>query len=722
MKKNAAILLLCMVVPCLWAQGIRDGAYSDTSGTNPPGASNDVPGAISTSASDNVTGAAGSSAGGTVTTSAASASNLPSPAANKLPLKRVVILTSGLAYYEHSGSVNGDAAIDLQFRVDAVNDALKTLIINDPVSSNPSVTYQSEQTLIQTLRSLSIDLSDEPGLALILSRLRGADVEILAPTLYAGRIIGIEYRAMAAAGFSTNVEPWLLLTTSQGMRTFNLKDISSISFKDPVIENDLNRGLDLIAASRNSNSRQLMVNLPGSGGRDVTISYVIPSPVWKVSYRLDLGQANPLFQGWAIVDNDSDNDWNNVTLSLVAGRPSSFIQNLYPPYYVSRPVLPLSIAGTADAVVYDRSYPSPSPASAYVQTESMMMDQAYDSTMMMRAAAAPQYEPSVNLAGGAAQTAAGSDAGGQFEFTIRNPVSLNRRMSAMFPLVESAIQARSLLIYSGGRYPRLGAEITNTSGMKLPAGPVTVYEGGVYAGDALLEFWNEDEKRLISFGEDLSVTASSGDTSTRLVSSVTVSGGVMTINRNLDFIKTYTFINSGSSAKTMIVEHNKTAQTELVTPAAAEQTASVYRFSIALPANGTSTLAVSERRPIQERITLLSQRPETILNYTTNQEIPANVREALQRAVELRRAVDAANAAVSDIEAQRTRLIADQDRIRRNLEAAGSQTQQGQEYLRRMTDIDSEIDALTPNLERAAANSRAAQQSYESYLNGLNLQ
>jgi len=635
---------------------------------------------------------------------------------SSLPLKRVVILTSGLAYYEHSGSVTGEVNIDLQFKLDAVNDALKTLIINDPYSANPSVTYQSEQTLLQTLRSLSIDLSDEPGLAIILSRLRGAEVNINAPTLYSGRITGIEYRAAASSGYASNTEPWLLLSTSQGIRAFNIKDINSINFKDTVIEQDLNRGLDLIAASRNSNSRQLMVNLPGSGRRDVTISYVIPSPVWKVSYRLDLGSREPLFQGWAIVDNDSDNDWNNVSLSLIAGRPTSFIQNLYPPYYVSRPVLPLSIAGTAEAAVHDRSYGVPSPA---YQTDSMVMME-----MEQSAYRAPSYaaSPTTNLAGGTVQTAAGSDAGGQFEFTLRNPVSLDRRMSAMLPLVESEINARSLLIYSGGKNPRLGAEITNTSGMKLPAGPVTVYDGGVYAGDALLEFWNENEKRLISFGEDLSITASTSDTSTRNVSTVTVSGGVMTITRNLIYNKTYTFINSGSVSKPVIIEHNKTSQTDLISPAAAEQTESLYRFNMMLPANNTAALVVSEQRPISERITLLSQRPETILSYTTNQEIPANVRTALQQAVELKRSVDAADTAVKDIEAQRTRLIADQDRIRRNLEAAGSQTPQGQEYLRRLTDLDSEIDALSPALEKAVSDSRTAQQVYESYLNGLNLQ
>ena len=640
---------------------------------------------------------------------------------NQIPLRRVVILTSGLAYYEHSGSISGDASINIPFRLDAVNDALKTLIVSDPSSVNPSVTYQSEQTLFQTLRSLQIDFSDEPGLAQILSRLRGAEVEIASPTPYTGRIAGIEYRPVASSYMMIN-EPWLLLSTTAGMRPFNLNEISSVVFKDPAIEQDVNRALDLIAASRNSFSRQLTVNLPGSGGRDVTISYVIPSPVWKVSYRLDLGAQRPLFQGWAIVDNDSDNDWNNVELSLVAGRPVSFIQNLYPPYYVSRPVLPLSIAGTAEAATYGRGYDTASDAAKAMAESSVMMDMYMAQEAPAERGRVLAASPSANLTGGVVETAAGSEAGGQFEFTIKNPVSLNRRMSAMLPLVESAIEARKLLIYSGtGRYPRLGAEITNSSGMKLPAGPITVYDGGVYAGDALIEFWNENEKRLISFGEDLSVTAAVGDTNTRAVSSVNVAGGVMTINRSLTFIKTYTFINSGSVSKSLVVEHNKTTQTELVSPQAAEQTAAAYRFNVTLPANRETVLAVSEQRPISERITLLSQRPETLLSYSTNQEIPAGVRQALQRAVELKQAADAADTAVKAVEAERNRITTDQDRIRRNLEAAGSQTQQGQEYLRRLVALDGEIDTLTANLDKANTSAKAAQEAYVNYLNTLNL-
>ena len=639
----------------------------------------------------------------------------------QLPLKRIVIFSSGLSYYEHSGDMTGPISIGIPFRLEAVNDALKSLIINDPESANPSVTYQSENTLLQTLRSLKVDLSDNPGMAVILSRLIGSEIEALVPGLHfatrqqgilSGRIAGIEYKPVIGAQFVSN-EPHLLVSTEFGLVSSSLNDIVTIKFKDPAIEKDLSRALDLIAESGNSSSRELKINLPGRGRRNVSISYVISSPVWKVSYRLDLQAEKPLFQGWAIIDNISDNDWNNVSLSLVAGRPSSFIQNLYPPYHVSRPVLPLSIAGTADAVVHDRS--SPTPQAAEVESMMMRMDSYAQLDERER-----RTLTTGNITGGTVQTATGSEAGGQFEFTIKNPVSLNRMMSAMLLLTESNIEARKFLIYSGtGRNPRLGAELTNTTGMKLPAGPITVYDGGVYAGDALIDFWNENEKRLISFGEDLSVTAAASDTSSRTVSSVNIAGGVMTINRSQNFIKTYTFINSGSDSKNMVVEHTKTTQTELVSPQAVEHTVSTYRFNLTLLPNRESTLTVNEMRPLSERITLLSLRTDAFLSYASNNEIPQNVRQALSLAVELRRAVEAAEAKVKEIEANRISLAADQDRIRRNLEAAGNQTAEGQEYLRRMTALDREIDAIAPALEKTTADAKTAQEAYERYLLGL---
>jgi hypothetical protein len=573
---------------------------------------------------------------------------------------------------------------------------------------------------------LGIDLSGNPGAAQILAGQRGAEIEVSAPNPIAGRILGIEYRPVGGTS-ETGREAYLSLYTEAGVRIIALKDIGSFSFKDPVLNADLKRALDLIALNRASRTRSLLVKLPGSGSRQVSLSYVIAVPVWKVSYRLDLGQSKPLFQGWAIIDNDSDTDWNNVELSLVSGRPVSFIQELYPPYYLNRPTLPLAIAGVAQARSHASGYGRqevPTYEDEEVQAEAMF-------EMAVDAKSARNYESvrSAPAPMAPVQAAAtGSAAGDQFAFTVRNPVTLLRRQSAMIPLVNSNIEAQKTLILSGSKamnsniHPELAAELTNTTGMKLPAGPITVFDGGTYAGDALLEFFSDKDKRFISYGEDLSVNASAANVINRVISTVTVNAGVMIINRRQIVERTYKVKNGSSESRRLIIEHPITGGAELTEPKTyLEKTDSIYRFVQNLSADKEISFIVKEESPISERIILTQLRLENFVSYSTNQEIPANVRRALAQAVELRQKNDVARQALTELESRRTRLYSDQDRVRSNLSAVGSSSDLGREYMRRMTELDKEIDGLKQDIEKATALVQSTQKDVENYIAGLKL-
>src|SRR5208283_3812985 len=78
----------------------------------------------------------------------------------------------------------------------------------------------------------------------------------------------------------------------------------------------------------------------GEGKREVRVGYVVENPIWKTSYRLVLNEkGKPFLQGWAVVENTQDEDWNNVRMALVSGRPISFQMDLYEPLYVKRPIV-----------------------------------------------------------------------------------------------------------------------------------------------------------------------------------------------------------------------------------------------------------------------------------------------------------------------------------------------------------------------------------------------
>jgi hypothetical protein len=72
------------------------------------------------------------------------------------------------------------------------------------------------------------------------------------------------------------------------------------------------------------------------------VSYTVAAPIWKTTYRVVLDdEGKPFFQGWAVVDNVSDEDWTDVRLSLISGTPVSFIQPIQKPFYRYRPVVPM---------------------------------------------------------------------------------------------------------------------------------------------------------------------------------------------------------------------------------------------------------------------------------------------------------------------------------------------------------------------------------------------
>jgi hypothetical protein len=451
--------------------------------------------------------------------------------------------------------------------------------------------------------------------------------------------------------------------------------------------------------------------------------------VWKVSYRLDLTEAKPRIQGWAIVDNSSDVDWTNVTLSLIAGQPVSFIQELYPPLYLQRPVVPLAIAGISAPTEFDSGYEAEANLDeSFAETADAMAPMAKKSREMP--APAPMLAASeVRSAGlGAAQTGAATAGIGElFEFTLKTPVTLARQKSAMLALVDTNLKAEKLSVFSGAKslaagsiHPQSCAWLTNETGLKLPAGPITVFDGGAYAGDALLGFFPLKERRLIAYGEDLSVSGAVETNETRNVDTVRIAKGVMTFVKQRIQTRVYVLKNAADTDRTMLIEHPIQAGATLVEPAQFEEkTDDTYRFLAALPANKTIRFSVRERTPLQESVGLARLSLDSLLAYSSSGDIPDNARAALAKAAEFRRKVDESNGTLSSLQAQRDERIQSQERIRLNLEAVGVESTQGKEYLKKLAESDAAIERLEGDIAKTRSSVQVAQEAFDKYVSGL---
>jgi len=203
--------------------------------------------------------------------------------AQELPVTRVVLFTSGVGFFERSGTVTGNAVVPLTFTEDQVNDVLKSLILRDPDGSVGVVGYPSQDPLERSLGSFALDLGGPGGLASLLPQLRGVSLTLWTPDEVTGRLIGIDSRTD-----KDRTEPWLTLATSEGLRVLPLSSVTQVKLLDPRLDQELGQALTLLAGSRDSRKKTVTARFEGAGTRTVTLGYIAEAPVWKTSYRLDL--------------------------------------------------------------------------------------------------------------------------------------------------------------------------------------------------------------------------------------------------------------------------------------------------------------------------------------------------------------------------------------------------------------------------------------------------
>src|SRR4029079_5453441 len=252
--------------------------------------------------------------------------------AQSVPVTKVMLFSSGVGYFEHAGTVHGNSSTELRFKTSQINDILKSLMLQDQDGGRiGTVTYPSQDPLSKTLKSFQVDIAQNPTLADLLNQLRGARVSVqTAGERLAGTVMGVEVRQKASTLGQPIASPVLNLLSGATIRSVELQQISSLSLDDPQLEDELGKALAALAQARDQDKKPVTIAFTGAGDRRVRIGYVVETPVWKTSYRLLLEPKSNVarIQGWAIVENQTESDWNNVSLSLVSGRPISFTLDL----------------------------------------------------------------------------------------------------------------------------------------------------------------------------------------------------------------------------------------------------------------------------------------------------------------------------------------------------------------------------------------------------------
>lgn len=265
----------------------------------------------------------------------------------ELPVKRVVLYKNGVGYFEHAGRVAGSQELNIQFTTGQLNDVLKSLTVVDLGGGKiTGVRYNSIAPLSERLGTLRLRLGEQTTRVDFLNALRGARVEVRNGTVSAiGKLLSVEIsQRQIGKGEILQVPQVAIVTDSGELRSFDLTPTTTVRIAEGELNQEIGRYLNLIGSSRAKDMRRMTISTSGTGDREVFVSYISEVPVWKSTYRIVLPKDpknKPLLQGWAIVDNTIGEDWKDVQLSLVAGAPQSFVEQISQPLYVRRPTVAL---------------------------------------------------------------------------------------------------------------------------------------------------------------------------------------------------------------------------------------------------------------------------------------------------------------------------------------------------------------------------------------------
>jgi hypothetical protein len=645
----------------------------------------------------------------------------------EIPIRTIVLYKNGVGYFERSGDLKAGEAARLEFKAPEMNDVLKSLTIEDRGGEKiTGIHYDSSEPLAQKLADFPFQLGPSASLAAFLDQMKGARIELkYASDAISGAIVSA--RVAPAEEKRPEREQLVVLLDSGELRTIDLSAATSIRLSDPKLQSQMREYLLAVNQSRSRDKRSVYIDSAAAKERRIVASYMVPTPVWKSSYRLIFGEkAEPQLEGWAIVDNTSGEDWSNVLISVVSGRPVSFISRLYDAKFVQRQTVDLPEDRAAGPVLYEGTLgqvaaPSPIPP-AMPRQRGVIGGIAGGAQIAAdtNGLAKKDYERS-DLASNVWVNTEARDLGELFEYRFSTPITVKTGESAMLPFVQQTIAARKLLIYaeSYGLHPMSAAELSNSTGKTLDGGPITVFDHNSYGGEALMETLKAADKRLVSYAVDLGTRITTAfDSNKNFVREVHVNRGVLTTRSAMEETRTYTIHNVDQTAKTLVIEHAQRPEYKVLNQKPIETTSNAWRFEVKLGANSTERFPVIEERLYDTTVAVSSLTPDVIVTYVQNKALPDPVRRQLQQVLDQKRQIAAADGQIQRQQTDIDELVRDQDRIRQNLNSLNRVTGQQelvQKYANQLAAQESQLAAMRDRL----SDSRKQKSTLEAALNGM---
>ncbi|HVS36471.1 MAG TPA: DUF4139 domain-containing protein [Gemmataceae bacterium] len=526
-------------------------------------------------------------------------------------------------------------------------------------------------------------------------------------------------------------------------------------FLNPVMDNEVRKALETLTLSHDTQKKAVSLNFVGEGKRNVRVGYVIENPIWKTSYRLVLGKEKedkPFLQGWAVVENATDEDWKDVRMALVSGRPISFQMDLYTPLYVPRPTVVPELFASLQPVTYNGDLNGRNDLAFGEffdkRTGVLRKNEEADKEVLEGKDAKPadglvaqrgfvvSGGASANLGrdlaermqlgdAGVSTMATATKLGDFFQYAIDKPVALPRQKSALLPIVNKDVEGTRVSIYNErtqAKFPLLGLKFKNTSGLHLMQGPITVFEGSNYAGDARILDVEPNEERLISYAVDLGTEVNPVPSSDngRLVQ-VKIVKGILHSQTKVRETKTYTTVNRNDQERLVLVEHPVRNEFHLTDDTAkpAETASDVYRFEVKVPAGKSATQVVTEERIVNEQVQLTNSNDDQMRFFINTTISSAKVKDGLKQALDLRHTLALTQQAIADKQRELKDITDDQVRLRANLKEMPPTAAAYKRYLDKFDAQETQIEKLQEDIKKMQGTESQQRKDFEDFLNNF---
>jgi hypothetical protein len=657
---------------------------------------------------------------------------------SNLPIRRVVLYKHGVGYFEREAAVSGDETLTLAFKQREVSDVLKSLTVLDLGGGTVSaVSYDSTTPADQLLAEIALTIPDTNSLTKLLPQLRGARVAVrpAGATPVQGAVLGVDTAEVRVPAGIQHTPRLSILTDGGEVRSFDLFDLD-LTLLDEGLRRDLEFLLKTQLGAKKKDARTFTLFAQGTGARTLRLSYVLEAPVWKATYRILLdtdaqsppvatgGPAQPLIQGWAVVDNTSDEDWADVALSLVAGLPVSFVHDLYTPRYIRRPVVqvkettgvlpPMAEAGFDEDFAMALGEPMMAMSAETVPrrvTQKVRLGPTGEVEAIDQQWGSRRGPSSVQTQTRERQV------GDLFEYAIEKPVTVRRNQSALVPIVLKPFAGRSVLLYqkaARAENPVQCVEFENTTGLTLEGGPVTVLDGGSYVGEAMLDTMKPNEHRLVGYAVELGVRVlDNTDSHDGTVTRVTIKKGALKTHAARVVKTTYTFASKADREQVLYLDHPRDGGRWKLGGAAKphETTENHWRFKLPLPPNATTKFVVQQEQTAWQTFGLADVTDEQLGAWVSASWLDAPTEAALRDVLAARAEAAGFEARLAALAQERAAIGADQKRLRDNLGSLGdwaTEKELRERFVRTLGKQEDRLEELKAEEARLTADRDAA--------------